>query len=88
YRLMESNIDTDILNNIGVLAKNADIYLDDIFTNTSVAMKIGKTIGKIESVCVQLGGIINLLNNRISENEAKMNKIKAQRDEIIINAEV
>jgi len=88
YRLKESNIDTDILNSIGVLAKNADIYLDDIFTNISVAMKIGKTIGKIESVCVQLGGIINLLNDRISENEAKMNKIKAERDEIVRNAEV
>lgn len=88
YRLKESNIDTDILNSIGVLAKNADIYLDDIFTNISVATKIGKTIGKIESVCVQLGGIINLLNNRISENEGKMNKIKAERDVIVRNAEV
>lgn len=80
--------DEDISVNIGTMMKLGDTLFDDVFSNVSVMNKIKDYIDKFEGIRDRIGGVVISLNNEISENEGKMNKIKAERDEIVRNAEV
>ena len=80
--------DEDISVNIGTMMKLGDTLFDDIFSNVSVMNKINNYIDKFEGIRDRIGGVVTSLNNEISENEGQMNKIKAERDEIVRNAEV
>ena len=80
--------DEDISVSIGTMMKLGDTLFDDIFSNVSVMNKINNYIDKFESIRDRIGGVVTSLNNEISENEGMMNKIKAERDEIVRNAEV
>lgn len=78
----------DISVNIGTMMKLGDTLFDDVFSNVSVMNKIKDYIDKFEGIRDRIGGVVISLNDEISENEGKMNKIKAERDEIVRNAEV
>ncbi len=86
--LRDVNLYANIDLKIGTLAKAADRFIDDIFTNASVADKITDAKERARDARIQLSQVERSLAEQISQIESQQNELKKQRDEIVRNAEV
>ena len=86
--LRDVNLYANIDLKIGTLAKAADRFIDDIFTNASVADKITDAKERARDARIQLSQVERSLAEQISQIKSQQNELKKQRDEIVRNAEV